>query len=472
MKIILTSLLMAASISLFAAPKKKTNSDTGVSPSVSSTQIEEVEPIITEECQRNISIMHEYVKNKQFASAYEPWKAVYNSCPNANKVIYTDGSKIIEWLFDNAKTEKEKNDLAQLAIDACDKRIKYFGNDTKYPRVYILGEKGLEYCKYFSADTIKEKAYPWLKESIEGMKEKSKLSVLNKFMEISYDMYKSDPGKYGEQYLADYTKISDIFAIMIANSKDPSTITAYKDYIDNFFAQSGAASCSKLDELYQTLVENSKDDVDVLVKIMRLYKKVKCTESDVYFSASQYVHMKNPSVESAVGCAKMCMKKEDWENALNYYLQALELLGDNEDEDKADYHYTVAFIYCDKMHRYETAKSHLLKAINLDSNTGKYYILLGICYANAKPYTEKDTSPAKCAILNKTVFWAAVDKFIKARNVDPTCADDANKLIKTYSKFFPTREEIFDLPNDLGKEGSSFKVPGWVNEITTCRSVQ
>lgn len=456
---------------LLAASKKKNTSEGSPAATEQKSQQEE-DPVITEECQRDISIMHENVKNKQFADAYAPWKSVYNTCPNANKVIYTDGAKIIEWMFEKAKTQKEKDELANLSLELCDKRIKYFGTDPKYPKAYILGEKGLEYCQYFIKDSVKSKAYPWLKESVKGMRAKSKISVISKFMEVSYAMYKHNPEKYRNQYIADYTLSSDIFSEMMSNKANVESAATYKEYIDNIFAQSGAASCEKLDELYKKLVSDSKEDVEKLTKIIRLYRKVDCTESDVYFMASEFVHKKNPSAESAVGCAKMCIKKEDWEGALNYYLEALNLLGDTEDEDKADYNYMVAYLYSDKMRKSEMAKNYLTKAISIDPNVGRYYILLGLCYTNAKPYTEKDGSAAKCAILNKTVFWAAVDKFIKAKSVDASCAEDANKLIATYSKYFPTKEEIFDLPNELGKEGQTFRVGGWVNETTTCRAAK
>ena len=78
-----------------------------------------------------------------------------------------------------------------------------------------------------------------------------------------------------------------------------------------------------------------------------------------------------------------------------------------------------------------------------------------------------DYPAAKAAILNKTVYWAAVDKLQYAKQIDPTCAEAANSLISSFSKYFPTKEDIFDLPNELG--GATFVVGGWINEKTVCR---
>ena len=70
--------------------------------------VEEPEPTITEECVINVSLFHESVKNKQYADAYGPWWEVYTTCPNANKIIYTDGAKIVEALYKATTDEAEK----------------------------------------------------------------------------------------------------------------------------------------------------------------------------------------------------------------------------------------------------------------------------------------------------------------------------------------------------------------------------
>ena len=46
--------------------------------------------------------------------------------------------------------------------------------------------------------------------------------------------------------------------------------------------------------------------------------------------------------------------------------------------------------------------------------------------------------------------------------------EQANKLIRTYSAYFPSKEEVFMHP-DI-EEGKSHHVGGWVNETTTARS--
>ncbi len=74
-----------------------------------------------------------------------------------------------------------------------DSRIKYFGNDEKYPTAWILGLKGLDYVTFAKNDELKKPAYEWLEKSIDGLKENSELEVIRIFMVLSNAMYTADP---------------------------------------------------------------------------------------------------------------------------------------------------------------------------------------------------------------------------------------------------------------------------------------
>lgn len=178
------------------------------------------------------------------------------------------------------------------------------------------------------------------------------------------------------------------------------------------------------------------------------------------------MHKLNPTEESAVGCAKTCMKTGDYEDAIKYFTQAIELAPEEDKEDRAGYLFNIAYIYFDKFKSYEQSRQYLRRSLEQKDGQGRCYLLMGLLYAASKPYGEETTYEA--AILNKTVFWVAVDKFLKAKEVDPIVADDANKLIARYSKYFPTTEEISAL-SEL-QEGASFMVGGWIQETTTCRA--
>ena len=433
--------------------------------------VEEAEPTITEECVVNVSLFHESVKNKQYADAYEPWIEVYNTCPNANKSIYTDGAKIIEALYGATKDAAEKERLAKLAIELQDKRIRFFGNDPKYPKEYILGEKGMAYLDFYG-DTKYAEARECLQKSVAAMGAKSKVMVLVKLVDVSYALYKQDQEKLAEQFIADYELASNALAEQAADhaNKNAEIAGKQKDYVDNIFAISGAADCSKLDEIYDAAVKDNQNNLDMLQKIAKLYKRVRCTESDVYFAACEAAHKLQPTDESAAGCASMAAKKGDYEQAIAYYDQAIKLATIEEEmEDVADYQYNASVYYAMNLNKYAEARKYALASANTLSNLGinkgqgRCYIIIGMCYAQTQLYG----NDAKGKILNKTVFWAAVDKFKKAKQVDPSVEAAANEYINAYSKYFPTKEERFDLPNEFN--GSTYFVGGWIGETTAIR---
>ena len=463
--------VLAAAVPALACAKKPKKVAEEVPVQAAAEVNDEEDPVITEECVMNVSLFHESVKNKMYADAYEPWWAVYSTCPNANKSIYTDGAKILEALYQATSDPKEKERLAQLAIQLQDKRIRYFGNDPKYPKAYILGEKGLAYLDFYGEAKYSE-ARECLRASVEAMGVKSKVMVLVKLVDVSYALFKQDPDNRAEQLISDYELASTALAEQAADAtnKNAEIAAKQKDYVDNIFAISGAADCSKLDEIYASAVEENLNNLDMLTKIAKLYKRVRCTESDVYFAACEAAHKLQPTDESAAGCASMAAKKGDYEAAVDYYDQAIKLaMIEDELEDVADYQYNAAFYCYNNLKKYVEARKYAqasiatLTSLGQNKGQGRCYIIIGMCYAATQLYPQD----AKGRILNKTVYWAAVDKFVKAKQIDPSVEAQASEFISSYSKYFPTKEERFDLPNEFS--GSTYYVGGWIGETTTIR---
>ena len=420
-----------------------------------------VEPVVEvlddEECLMLLSLSHESVKAEQYDDAYENWSKLYQSRPDFNKTIFTDGNKILEYKWNNAQTPEEKNQWREMLMKLHDERIKFF-DDPKYPDAYVLGLKGMDYLTYYPEDELAMPAYECLKQSVEGMGENSQITVLRKLVEVSYNIYKSNVDQYGDQFLADYQKAAALLdAIVAKGGKNTAAAQSQKAYVDRLYAASGAADCGQMDQMYAGVVAESANDIEKLDAIMKLYRRLGCTESDVYFAAAEHAHKLQSTSESAAGCAQMCLKKSDYPGAIEYYKQALSLV--TNDEDKADYLYRMANVYV-AMKNYQQGASFAQQALDINAEDGRCYLLLGICYASAKVSDDP--------ILQRSVFWVACDMFRKAKSVDSSCATDANKLIATYSQYFPSKEDVF-FHRDLN-EGAPYRVGGWVNKTTTCRS--
>ncbi|MBP5318660.1 MAG: tetratricopeptide repeat protein, partial [Paludibacteraceae bacterium] len=227
--------------------------------------------------------------------------------------------------------------------------------------------------------------------------------------------------------------------------------------MDIMFVASGAAECNVLNQVFAPKVEANKENAEALSSMIKLFRKAKCQESEVYFQASIYAHKLNPTAETAAGCAYQSVKKKEYSNAIALFEEAISLSDDN--SDKYEYSYHIALLH-QASGSYTAARSAARRALEFEPNHGEPYILIAQMYADSKVYPDD-------AILAKTVFWAAVDKLEKAKSVDPECAAKAQQLINTYKKYFPTKEDVFFKP-EL-KPGAPFQIGGWIGESVICR---
>lgn len=415
-------------------------------------------------CITNISLFTPYAKAGNYKDAYEFWKIVYEECPAATKDIYLYGVRIVEWQFLNEKDPAKKADLLNKLMAVYDQRVKYFGDDNRYGKDWIVSRKAQDYIKHAGANADFNLVYGWLKEVIDEFGEKTEALAANLFVFSSYQRMVADPEKKGV-FIEDYLKAASILDTQLAaataanNDKEIKAVTTFKGNIDQIFAGSGAADCELLQNLYADKIEQNKDNLEYLQEVISLLRRVRCQEIEAYFAASGYVHAKKPTAESAVGLGKQAVKKKDYNTAIAFFEEAANL--ETDPNSKADDYYMIALLSFDQ-NSYSKARQYCLKALESNPSYGNAYLLIGKMYAA----TANSIYPGD-AVLRKTVYYAAVDKFEKARQVDPSVAEEASSLISAYRAHFPSTEDIFMHP-DLEK-GKAITIGGWIGERTVIR---
>lgn len=415
---------------------------------------------MTDACQENISLFGESAKQKNYAEALAPWEKAFAECKGAHRAIYTYGARIVDWQISQEKDAAKREQLIDKLMSVYDEQMLYFGDDPKQPRAYLMGMKALNLLKYRPNE--KATAYQWLQTCVHQMQKNAQPAFLQQFVVTSYDLYKVG-NMNAEQFIADYLFANDILEANADNKalKNAAAHAQVDAAMDQLFATSGVADCEQMDKIYASQVESRKTDYDFLANTMRLYRQVDCRESAVYFAAAEYAHNIKSTPESAVGCAAMSYKKGDYNRAIDYYNEAAQLnLNENNAEEAADCYLKAAHIYSTNLNNDVRAREYARKSLEVNPNQGTPYLFIGLLYAGTKGIYDTPS-------LNKTVYWVAVDKFMKAKQLDPSLTDKANELIRTYSQYFPTKEEIFFEP-DL-EEGKSFTVGGWIGETTICR---
>src|SRR5690606_3559259 len=92
------------------------------------------------ECMTNLSIYAEHAKVKNYDAAYEPWKMVYESCPDINRANFTYGERILAHKIENS-TGADKDGYVQELMSLYDNSIKYF--PTNFTKAGVAIDKAL-----------------------------------------------------------------------------------------------------------------------------------------------------------------------------------------------------------------------------------------------------------------------------------------------------------------------------------------
>ena len=419
------------------------------------------------DCLNNISLYSENLKTKNYADAYTYWQKVFTDAPVSRHSLYTDGVTILKSLIAGTKVLEERKAYADEMMKVYDQQLQYLDKlnmlrKTPWTEYYVKGEKAHNYLTYYPK-MDNNLAYDMLREVIETAKDKNQYYIIGDYMKVSLAKFKADE-THREQFIQDYLVSAEYIASIAEKAQNMSNpnpklieaVIKIKDNVDGYFINSGAAECSQLEAIYAPKVEENKDNLDYLRKVVSVMAMLSCTESEVYYTASEYAHHIAPTAATAAGCAYSYLKRGDLAKSIEYFDQAIEL--DTAATSKAEYCYKAAVIL-NSDRQLSKAKSYVTKAISLNANKGAYHILLANIYAAAPKWNDEP-------LLDKCKYFVVLDRLYQAKRVDDTVAEEANKMIAAYSTHTPTIQDLFMIGK---KEGDKVHVGGLINETTTIR---
>ena len=417
------------------------------------------------QCITNISLFVPYAKSGNFKDAYPFWKKVYDECPASTKNIYIYGVDIINWQISQEADETKKEALAENLMKLYDNRVKYFGDDNRYGKDWIIARKAQAYNKLKGENTDYNVIHNWLGDIVNEYKENTDPLAISLYMFSSFKLLQGDMNKYKAQYVEDFLKCSALLNNQITaaknanNEKDAESATAQKTEIEQNFAGSGAADCEILQSIYASKVEENKADLNFLKETMTLLRRVGCSESEVYIAASEYAYKIEPTAESAMGLGTKAFKNKDFTTAENYYNEAIIMTDDS--EVKANLYYLLG-VMVSQQGQYIKAKQYSLKCLAEKPNYGRAYMTIAAAYAGGAKGIFPDDP-----VLFKCIYFSVIDKLERARQLDPSIADEAGRQIARYREYLPSKEEVFMHPDV--NAGENFTIGGWINETVKIR---
>ncbi len=406
-----------------------------------------------ETCLKNLSLYYEFYKHKNYDDAINPWRIVYNECPESRESLYAYGVNMYRAFLERSNDPAVKSAYADTMMMIYDKRMQYFPAS----RGDVLGRKGVDLLRFKRQEGEKyiKEGYDLLKESIDIEKMKSSPVVLTTFMSAGITLFVNGDLD-NETVINDYVTVSKILDSQLAKSPNSRTKLA-REAIDQNLKDAKVLTCDAINNIFGPKYDENKDNKDFLTLIMGFMNDADCQDLPLYVKTSEQLYNMDPSADAAYNLARLFLKKEEWDKASKYYLEAIGKA--TNDNDKANYYYELGAITLN-MNKPQEAANYASKAIELKPDWGDPYILLGKAYVSGNNSLGDEFE-------RRTAYWVAVDMFRKAKAVDPNVASQANQLISDYSQYFPTKEELFFRSIS---EGDSYTVGGWINKTTTARA--
>ena len=408
------------------------------------------------ECIKYLSYYTEYYKQKNYDEALPHWRKAYKICPpQARQGIFVDGTTLIRRQINKAVANKAyRAALIDTLMTLHDTRAEYY---PKYA-VTALNNKGTDINNYYNGDS--RKIYDGLESIIGKLGTKTKGSLLLFDLNAAISLFQNDEID-AENVISIYQRnIALLEQDVPANDAERETNAKIKSDMEGLFIGSKVASCENLIALFTPRYEANPDDLELVTNIVKMMSSTEdCIDNDLYLKAVTSMHKLNPSAQSAYFLYRLNAARDNKEEAVRYMEEALAST-DLDQATLAGYNYEFA-TFCVKNSMPSKGFAAAQKALELDSSyTGKSFFLMGTFWGSVTCGGDE--------IARRSPYWVACDYMQRAKNADPSLAEECNRMIGQYSIYFPKTEDAFmyDLTN-----GQSYTVScGGMRAVTTVRT--
>ena len=224
------------------------------------------------------------------------------------------------------------------------------------------------------------------------------------------------------------------------NEKELGRLEDVKTNIEKSLAPH--STCENLVDLYSKKYDENQENEEWLKKSAKLLIKKDCTNEQIYLDIVTKLHQLNPTSESAFNMGVRMIRNENNNEALQYFLEALN--NENDYINKAKYSFYVAKTYFAKYNIENNqqfclnAKKYALQSIKYRAGWGEPYILIGDLYAKTAVACGNDP------LSKKAGYWAALEKYEYAALIDSKSKKLANQKINAYKSMIPSKSLLFE----------------------------
>ncbi len=423
-------------------------------------------------CVMNNSLYQEFYKQKNYKDAYEPWSQVVKHCPKYHINTYIRGVNILKNMIATAATPADRDKYVDELLALQDTKTLAFGEEynniaakakiladyrpNQKEQIYNLykqaAEKGgknldAQYCPYYVEATVN------YLHSIKANSEQ---------MSILFDAY-----DYASETLESIVKQGKLNLEQVKAGGNAKQIKKAETDLNNAMSYLALteqmiepfASCDKIIPIYEPKFKANPNDIELLKKITTNLDRKNCTNSDLFFQATENLHKLEPTPKSAYMMGQMLIGKENYKEAAVYLEEAVNKFEDNDSKAKASYLLATALMNAGQ---YSVARTAAYQVATYDKTLeGKAVLLV------ANMYLRSSVSCASHEGKIRGAAWVAYDEAARAKSIDPSIEGDAQKVMNSARSQWPSKEDMFF--NSINP-GDGFTVGCWIGKGTTARA--
>ena len=398
----------------------------------------------------NYSLYREFYKQKNYKDAYPYWLKIFNEVPKARQTTHQNGQTMHKHFAANAASDEIKMKHIDTVLAIYDIRAHCFENTAELKK-----RKATAWYKYYAKDkTMIPFVYDLYNKAHEAVgSDNMSTSFPKQWITMAIQAHKIAKTIEEEEVLEVYDVIEKA-AYTNAEKGDAGewkgAVTACYEMLEKYDYMNPERIRQRAQEAYD------KGETENAYKLLR---SIKATDDPLFIKIVEEMVQNDPNV----GCDKINFLASRYakdgrkQEAIDMMLKAADM---PDCEDRADVYYQIAQVYRG-MGSYSNARKYANKAADARPGWGNPYILIGEMYASSGAQCK-----AQDEFLGWAVSWAAVDMFQKAKSVDPTVSDKAQKLINKYAAYYPSAGDLFFKKL---KAGDSFYVGCWIGKNTTVR---
>lgn len=400
-----------------------------------------------EEAKKQHLIYRDFMDKEQYDAAFPIWQKLYKYAAAANMYHYIDGVTLYRYRIENATTEIEIDDFIDKIINLYEQRLacKIYKNEGV---VY----EAMAYDLYDLGYDNDEKLFKIFQKALELNANKTSAYVLEYFSEYTIYLFSND---LLSKEITRETYYS-IEKIIKANPNNKEYQEAWKRIEEEFKPyKSYFLTCNDWIEELKPTYEADKDNPEVFRDVLKQLFENGCPKEHPLMMEL----MKKDSLQGIKERRSDCYypsHNPDYSNAIPYLKEAIKSPKMSKDR-KANVCYYLGKVYHKKM-QYDSARYYYQNAADFKPDWGEPYLQIGKMYASSVRACGNND-----AFQQGIIVCAAIEMWKKAKQIDESKTEEAERLINRYLGSVPTRKQAIE---NGYKKGERVEIGCWIGGST------